>query len=236
VLAACAGAPLGRMRGIGTPLPLAGMVAATAKMPGRCRGNGTRPRIGSSAGVISAEARRAAGGGEGTEAGGGSRAAVKSGGLAVFGLGQARPRSAELGAPPGAALSVDRGAAETRVSEAVAAAALEPSPGAAAAGVATTEATEDVVSAGRASTEAADGLVAAADEGDASGSAARLTVAFWISAGEFDASRAAVASLGSGVARLARAGLAASGATAATGTDALVEATCSSAGSFGRAT
>ena len=75
-----------------------------AKMPGRCRGKGIGPRIGSPAGRTSAAAVRAGAGG------GGSRGAAKSGGLVVFGLGQARPRSEEFGAPVGATLSFDRGA------------------------------------------------------------------------------------------------------------------------------
>src|SRR5262249_3027752 len=67
-------------------------------MPGRCRGKGIGPRMGSSV--------RAGGGGDGDT----SRGAANSGGLVVFGLGQAIPRSEEVGAPTEAALSFDRGA------------------------------------------------------------------------------------------------------------------------------
>jgi len=77
--------------------------AATAKAPGRCRGKGICPRIGSSAGSTSVAAV-CAGTGEA-----GSRGAPKSGGLVVFGLGQSRPRSGEP-APVEAVLSFDRGA------------------------------------------------------------------------------------------------------------------------------
>ena len=63
--------------------------------------------MGSSAGRTSAAAVRAgSGGGDGDT----SRGAVNSGGLVVFGLGQAIPRSEEVGAPTEAALSFDRGA------------------------------------------------------------------------------------------------------------------------------
>ena len=90
-------------RGGRAPLAAA---AATAKMPGRCRGKGIGPRMGSSAGRASAAAVRAGGRGDGDT----SRGAANSGGLVVFGLGQAIPRSEEVGAPTEAALSFDRGA------------------------------------------------------------------------------------------------------------------------------
>lgn len=108
-LAASAGASAGRARGRGTG-PVA--AAATAKMPGRCRGKGTGPRMGSLAGRTSAAAVRAGGAGG---AGGASRGAAKSGGLVVFGLGQAilRSRSEELGAPIEGPLSPDRGAGDS---------------------------------------------------------------------------------------------------------------------------
>jgi hypothetical protein len=103
VLAASAGAPAGRTRGSGTALFEAKLDEARAKMPGRCRGIGTGPRIGSLSGRTSNAATRAGG-----AAGDGRRDAAKSGGLSEFGFGQAIPRSAE--APLGAALSADRGA------------------------------------------------------------------------------------------------------------------------------
>jgi hypothetical protein len=80
------------------------IVAAMAKMLGRCRGRGTGPRSGSSAGSVSVAAVRVTGGGED----GASRGAAKSGGLVAFGLGQAMPRSDELG-PLDATLSLARG-------------------------------------------------------------------------------------------------------------------------------
>jgi hypothetical protein len=112
-LAASAGASDGRVRGNGTAplaagllaagLLAAGLLAIMARMLGRCRGSGIGPRIGSSAGRTSAAAMRGGGGG------GGSRDAPKSGALVAFGLGQAIPRSEELGALVEAALSADRG-------------------------------------------------------------------------------------------------------------------------------
>lgn len=87
VVVASAGAPAGRPRGSGTDPGIA-PPDAIAKLPGRCRGSGTRPRTGSSVGTTSTAAIRA-GGGEGGAGDGLRRDEVKLGGLAEFGLGQA---------------------------------------------------------------------------------------------------------------------------------------------------
>lgn len=98
-------------------------------MPGRCRGNGTAPRIGRSLGRTSIAAKR--GGGGAGDGGGGvgedRRDAEKAGGLAVLGLGQAILRSAGLAALLNVTFSVGRAACGSRGSEAVGAAALPTS-------------------------------------------------------------------------------------------------------------
>lgn len=210
---ATAGASPGRTRGSGT-----GPVAAIANIPGRCRGRGIGPRSGSAVGRTSAAATCC----DGRAGGGASRGAEKSGGLVVLGLGHAMARSVE------AVFSLDRCGAGcgSLGADGIVAVPVGASPTAAA------EAVIAGVGAGGAWMEGTSGLFAAARKAVVESGSAE-TFDFLLSAGGLGGSLAAGLRRsdadGSG-------GAALDGAAEIAGTRGVAEATCSSAGTFGRAT
>lgn len=214
---ATAGASPGRTRGSGT-----GPVAAIANIPGRCRGRGIGPRSGSAVGRTSAAATCC----DGRAGGGASRGAEKSGGLVVLGLGHAMARSVE--ALVEAVFSLDRCGAGcgSLGADGMVAVPVGASPAAAA------EAVITGVGAGGAWMEGTGGLFAAARRAVVE-SASAETFDFLLSAGGLGGSLAAGLRRsdadGSGGAEL-------DGAAEIAGTRGVAEATCSSAGTFGRAT